>query len=240
MTAPFARGVRQLARFYHQSSDTLNEAQVRGFLSHPRNERPFARGSLTIAWTRVHPLASAGATVVAAPRSSLVAAERFYPPGRTVSTSQTVKSSVRRPASTPLGVDARIRRRLSETPRLRSSISRAASSARSHAPRSRRTTAWTSSSVRARSPPSARWSCDSTTASSRTSRSSKRSSTSSASGSRRSSAPAGGCGWSIEACPLRRRSGGRLRERSCRGRRHVDRNEEPLKSNRRAFRHDKS
>ena len=45
----YERAVRQLAEHYHQSPDTLSEAQVRDYFSYVKNERRFARGSLTIA-----------------------------------------------------------------------------------------------------------------------------------------------------------------------------------------------
>ena len=47
----YVRAVRQLALHYRQSPDSLTEAQVRDFLSHLRNDRRFARGSLTIAYS---------------------------------------------------------------------------------------------------------------------------------------------------------------------------------------------
>jgi hypothetical protein len=47
------RAVRQLAEYFRQSPDTLSEAQVRDYFSHIKNERRFARGSLTIAYSGV-------------------------------------------------------------------------------------------------------------------------------------------------------------------------------------------
>ncbi len=47
----YLRTVWQLARHYHQSPDTLCEAQVRDFLFHLRHERKFATGSLKIAYS---------------------------------------------------------------------------------------------------------------------------------------------------------------------------------------------
>jgi site-specific recombinase XerD len=49
----YVRAVRQLAQHYHQSPDKLTEAQVRDFFSHLKNERRFARGSLTIAYSGI-------------------------------------------------------------------------------------------------------------------------------------------------------------------------------------------
>jgi len=49
----YVRAVRQLAAHFHQSPDTLSEAQVRDYFSHLRNERQFARGSLTIAYSGI-------------------------------------------------------------------------------------------------------------------------------------------------------------------------------------------
>jgi site-specific recombinase XerD len=49
----FVRAVRQLAQHFRQSPDTLTEAQVRDFFSHLKNERHFARGSLTIAYSAI-------------------------------------------------------------------------------------------------------------------------------------------------------------------------------------------
>lgn len=49
----YVRAVRQLAEHFRQSPDTLTEAQVRSFLSHLKNERRFARGSLTIAYSGI-------------------------------------------------------------------------------------------------------------------------------------------------------------------------------------------
>lgn len=49
----YVRAVRQLAAYFHQSPDTLSEAQVRDYFSHLRNERQFARGSLTIAYSGI-------------------------------------------------------------------------------------------------------------------------------------------------------------------------------------------
>ena len=49
----YVRAVRQLAEHYRQSPDTLNEAQVRSFLSYLKNQRRFARGSLTIAYSGI-------------------------------------------------------------------------------------------------------------------------------------------------------------------------------------------
>ena len=49
----YVRALRQLAQFYNQSPDTLSEAQVRDFFSHLKNERHFARGSLTIAYSGI-------------------------------------------------------------------------------------------------------------------------------------------------------------------------------------------
>jgi len=47
----YVRAVRQLADHYGQSPDTLSEAQVRDYLSYVKNERRFARGSLTIVYS---------------------------------------------------------------------------------------------------------------------------------------------------------------------------------------------
>lgn len=49
----YVRAVRQLADYYRQSPDSLSEAQVRDFFSHLKNERRFARGSLTIAYSGI-------------------------------------------------------------------------------------------------------------------------------------------------------------------------------------------
>jgi hypothetical protein len=49
----YVRAVRQLARHFHQSPDTLSETQVRDYFSHLKNERQFARGSLTIAYSAI-------------------------------------------------------------------------------------------------------------------------------------------------------------------------------------------
>jgi len=49
----YVRAVRQLAEHYRQSPDTLTEAQVRDFFSHLKNDRHFARGSLTIAYSGI-------------------------------------------------------------------------------------------------------------------------------------------------------------------------------------------
>ena len=47
----YVSSVRQLAAHYHQSPDTLSEAQVRDFLCHLRKERKLAAGSLKIAYS---------------------------------------------------------------------------------------------------------------------------------------------------------------------------------------------
>jgi site-specific recombinase XerD len=49
----YVRAVRQLAEHVHQSPDKLSESQVRDFFSHLKNERRFARGSLTIAYSGI-------------------------------------------------------------------------------------------------------------------------------------------------------------------------------------------
>lgn len=49
----YVRAVRQLAAHFRQSPDTLSEAQVRDYFSHLKNERQFARGSLTIAYSAI-------------------------------------------------------------------------------------------------------------------------------------------------------------------------------------------
>jgi site-specific recombinase XerD len=49
----YVRAVRQLAQHDHQSPNKLTEAQVRDFFSHLKNERRFARGSLTIAYSGI-------------------------------------------------------------------------------------------------------------------------------------------------------------------------------------------
>ena len=49
----YVRAVRQLAEHYHQSPDSLSEAQVRDYFSYVKNERRFARGSLTIAYSGI-------------------------------------------------------------------------------------------------------------------------------------------------------------------------------------------
>ena len=49
----YVRAVRQLAEHYNQSPDKLSEAQLRDFFSHLKNERRFARGSLTIAYSGI-------------------------------------------------------------------------------------------------------------------------------------------------------------------------------------------
>jgi hypothetical protein len=45
--------VLQLTEHCHQSPDTISEAQVRGYFSYVKNERRFARGSLTIVYRAV-------------------------------------------------------------------------------------------------------------------------------------------------------------------------------------------
>jgi len=49
----YVRAVRQLAEHYRQSPDSLSEAQVRDYFSHLKNDRRFARGSLTIAYSGI-------------------------------------------------------------------------------------------------------------------------------------------------------------------------------------------
>ena len=49
----YVRAVRQLAHFYNQSPHKLSEAQVRDYFSHIKNQRHFARGSLTIAYSGI-------------------------------------------------------------------------------------------------------------------------------------------------------------------------------------------
>jgi len=49
----YVRAVRQLADHCRQSPGTLTEAQVRDYFSYVKNERRFARGSLTIVYSAI-------------------------------------------------------------------------------------------------------------------------------------------------------------------------------------------